>query len=126
MDKIDINRLRKNKKSIRILLDVLEERLDMKKGTKRILITYYAKSHNYVIVALMLSSLGIVIGMNFLPYMIYIFIMTFAIIIMFTIVYEKFQDISLKYDYWYTMVEDYDRERLEESYKYFKVLYDLL
>lgn len=126
MDKIDINRLRKNKKSIRILLDVLEERLDMKKGTKRILITYYAKSHNYVILALMLSSLGIVIGMNFLPYMIYIFIMTFAIIIMFTIVYEKFQDISLKYDYWYTMVEDYDRERLEESYKYFKVLYDLL
>lgn len=126
MDKIDINRLRKNKKSIRILLDVLEERLDMKKGTKRILITYYAKSHNYVILALMLSSLGIVIGMNFLPYMIYIFIMTFAIIIIFTIVYEKFQDISLKYDYWYTMVEDYDRERLEESYKYFKVLYDLL
>ena len=126
MDKIDINRLRKNKKSIRILLDVLEERLDMKKGTKRILITYYAKSHNYVIVALMLSSLGIVIGMNFLPYMIYICIMTFAIIIMFTMAYEKFQDISLKYHYWYTMVEDYDRKKLEESYKIFKAIYELL
>ena len=126
MDKIDINRLRKNKKSIRILLEVLEERLDMKKGTKRILITYYAKSHNYVILALMLSSLGIVIGMNFLPYMIYIFIMTFAIIIMFTMAYEKFQDISLKYHYWFTMVEDYDRKKLEESYKIFKAIYELL
>lgn len=126
MDKIDINKLRSKKKSIRILLEVLEERLDMKKGTKRILITYYAKSHNYVILALMLSSLGIVIGMNFLPYMIYIFIMTFAIIIMFTMAYEKFQDISLKYHYWYTMVEDYDRKKLEESYKIFKAIYELL
>lgn len=126
MDKIDINKLRSKKKSIRILLEVLEERLDMKKETKRILITYYAKSHNYVILALMLSSLGIVIGMNFLPYMIYIFIMTFAIIIMFTMAYEKFQDISLKYHYWYTMVEDYDRKKLEESYKIFKAIYELL
>lgn len=126
MDKIDINRLRKNKKSIRILLDVLEERLDMKTGTKRFLITHFAKSINYFLFAIALSSFGTCIGMYFLPYMIYIFIMTFAIIIMFTVAYEKFQDISLKYHYWYTMVEDYDRKKLEESYKIFKAIYELL
>ena len=126
MDKIDIAKLKKSKKSIRILLDILEERLEMSKGTKRILITYLAKSHNYILFGIILSSLGVLIGMHFLPYMIYIFIITFGFIIMLTSSYEKFQDISLKYHYWYTMVEDYDREKLEESYKYFKVIYDLL
>lgn len=126
MDRIDIDKLKKSKKSIRILLEVLEERLGMNKGTKRFYINHFAKSLNYIFIAIALSSLGTIIGIYFLPYMIYIFIITFVLIIMLTVAYEKFQDISLKYHYWYTMVEDYDRERLEESYKYFKVLYDML
>ena len=126
MDRIDIDRLKKSKKSIRILLDVLEERLGMNKGTKRFYINHFAKSINYIFITIALSSLGTLIGMCFLPYMIYIFIITFAVIIIFTIAYEKFQDIALKYHYWYTMVEDYDRKKLEESYKIFKAIYELL